>query len=189
MKMKKKIVFLDRDGTLIEEVNFLSTVEETNLYSFTIQALSLLSDAGFTFVVTTNQSGVARGYFGAEEVNAIHDEIQRLLKPMGLAIESFQFCPHFPDAGCECRKPGTGMIQSATNGQTIELSECWVIGDKKLDIEMGFNAGTKTALVLTGYGEDHQLELDRQPDVIASNLLVAAEAIVKGTANAGKSAG
>jgi D-glycero-D-manno-heptose 1,7-bisphosphate phosphatase len=175
--MKQKAVFLDRDGTLIEEVNFLSTVEETELFPFTIEALKLLRDAGFLFFITTNQSGIARGYFDASAVNAIHAKIQNELKANGLQIESFHFCPHFPDAGCKCRKPNTGMIEQALENFEIDLSESWMVGDKILDIEMGFNAGTKTALVKTGYGEKHKDELTRKPDIIAENLLEFAKQV------------
>ncbi len=178
---KQKAIFLDRDGTLIEEVNFLSTVEETKLYSFTIEALKLLRDAGFLFFVTTNQSGVARGYFDANAVNAIHAKIQNELKVEDLRIESFHFCPHFPDEGCKCRKPNTGMIEQAQANFEIDLSESWMIGDKILDIEMGFNAGTKTALVRTGYGEKHKDELIRQPDVVAENILEVAYYVIRDT--------
>jgi D-glycero-D-manno-heptose 1,7-bisphosphate phosphatase len=179
--MKQKAIFLDRDGTLIEEVNFLSTVEETKLYSFTIEALKLLRDAGFLFFVTTNQSGVARGYFDANAVNAIHAKIQNELKAEDLRIESFHFCPHFPDEGCKCRKPNTGMIEQAQANFEIDLSESWMIGDKILDIEMGFNAGTKTALVRTGYGKKHKDELIRQPDVVAENILEVAYYVIRDT--------
>lgn len=176
--MKQKAVFLDRDGTLIEEVNFLATVEETELFSFTIEALKLFRDAGFLLFITTNQSGIARGYFDASAVNAIHAKIQNELKANSLRIESFHFCPHFPDAGCKCRKPNTGMIEQALENFDVDLSQSWMIGDKILDIEMGFNAGTKTALVKTGYGKEHQDELTRKPDIIAENLLQAAKLVI-----------
>ncbi len=176
---KEKAIFLDRDGTLIEEVNFLSTVEETKLFSYTVDALKLLKDAGYLFFVATNQSGIARGYFDANAVNAIHAKILNELNAVGLNIESFHFCPHFPDEGCKCRKPNTGMIEQACENVDLDLERSWMIGDKKLDIEMGFNAGTRTALVKTGYGENHQKELDRQPDVIAKNLFEAAKFIVE----------
>ncbi len=179
MKTEKKAVFLDRDGTLIEEVNFLSTVENTKLFPYTIEALRLFSNAGYLLFVTTNQSGIARGYFDANAVNAIHAKIQTELADEDLKIEGYFFCPHFPDEGCRCRKPNTGMIEQASKGYEINLAESWMIGDKKLDIGMGFNANTKTALVLTGYGVKHQSTLEQKPDIIADNLLEAAKSIVK----------
>lgn len=177
--MKNKAIFLDRDGTLIHEVNFLSTVEETRLFDFSIEALSLLRDSGFKFFITTNQSGIARGLFDESAVNAIHLHINEILNQAGLNIEKFEFCRHFPDEGCSCRKPNPGMIERAVDGMDIDLSESWVIGDKKLDIEMGMNAGTKCALVRTGYGEKHQETLDRKPDLIVENLLEAARKITE----------
>jgi D-glycero-D-manno-heptose 1,7-bisphosphate phosphatase len=178
MSDKQKAIFLDRDGTIIKEVNFLSTVEETELYPETIKALKLLKEAGFLFFITTNQSGIARGYFDANAVNAIHAKIQHELTKNDLQIESFHFCPHLPDAGCSCRKPNTGMIEQACENFDIDLDQSWMVGDKKLDIGMGFNAGTKTALVRTGYGEKHQDDLERQPDIIADNILDVARGVV-----------
>ncbi len=174
----KKAIFLDRDGTLIEEVDFLSTVGETKLYPFTIEALTILRDAGYIFFITTNQSGIARGYFGAAAVNAIHQKIQTELAAAGLKIESFHYCPHFPDDGCICRKPNIGMIQKAILGREVDLDRSWTIGDKKLDIGMGFNANTKTALVSTGYGAKHKKLLQQKPDIIAQNLLEVAKLII-----------
>lgn len=186
MTNKRKAIFLDRDGTLIEEVNFLSTVEETRLFSFTVEALRTLSDAGYDFVVVTNQSGVARGLFDKDAVNAIHEKIQADLRPHGLAIASFHFCPHMPDAGCECRKPGTGMIKQALEINEYELSESWVIGDKQLDVDLGHNAGARSVLVRTGYGASHEGLLVKDADIVADNLLDAARKIVvKGGASTG----
>ncbi len=178
MSKKQKAIFLDRDGTIIEEVNFLSTVENTKLFPYTIEALKLFSNAGFRLFVTTNQSGISRGYFGASAVNAIHSKIQNELAEADIKIEGFFFCPHFPDDGCKCRKPNIGMIDQALENFEIDLDKSWVIGDKKLDIGMGFNANTLTALVLTGYGAKHELELKRKPDLISENVLEAAKLIV-----------
>ncbi len=178
MSNTQKAIFLDRDGTIIEEVNFLSTVEETRLFPYTIEALTILKDADFLFFVTTNQSGIARGYFDASAVNAIHAKIQNELKANDLQIESFHFCPHMPDAGCRCRKPNTGMIEQACENFDIDLSKSWMVGDKILDIGMGFNAGTKAALVKTGHGKKQSAELDREPEIIAENLLEAAKSVI-----------
>ncbi|REJ78027.1 MAG: HAD family hydrolase [Acidobacteria bacterium] len=178
MGEKKKAVFFDRDGTLIEEVDFLATVEETNLFPYTIEALGLLKVAGFSFVVVTNQSGIARGYFDANAVNAIHEKIRRELEASGIEIESFHFCPHLPDAGCECRKPNTGMIRQAMEVHEYDLKQCWMIGDKELDIGLGKNAGTRTALVRTGYGSSIEDGMSAKPDIVADDLLEAAKMIV-----------
>ncbi len=178
MEKKRKAVFLDRDGTLIEEVDFLSTVEETRLFPFTAEALDILRSEGFDFVVVTNQSGVARGLFDGQAVNAIHAKIQSELKKHGLAITSFHFCPHMPDAGCECRKPGIGMIRQAMEINDYDLENSWVIGDKQLDVNLGHNAGARSVLVRTGYGASHESLLVKGADIVAENLLDAAKKIV-----------
>ena len=171
----KKAAFLDRDGTLIEEVNFLARVEDLRLFPFTIEAVELLKRNGFLIVVITNQSGIGRGIFGENDMQAIHDEIQARL---GGLIDAFYFCPHLPDDACACRKPNTQMIERARADFSIDLENSWMIGDKKLDIETGFNARTKTALVLTGYGRRTIENLTEKPDLIAENLLEAAGRIV-----------
>jgi D-glycero-D-manno-heptose 1,7-bisphosphate phosphatase len=107
----KKTIFLDRDGTLIEEVDFLSRVEDLKLFPFTRRAVELFRSNGFRLIVITNQSGIGRGLFDEEAMHSIHRQIQLELND---AIDAFYFCPHLPDAGCTCRKPRSGMIESAT---------------------------------------------------------------------------
>lgn len=172
----KKAAFIDRDGTLIEEVNFLSRVEDLRLFPFTVEAVKLLKKSGFLIVVVTNQSGINRKIFPESDVRAIHAQIQTELDG---AIDAFYFCPHLPTENCQCRKPKTQMIERAREDFAIDLESSWMIGDKKLDIETGFNAGTKTALVFTGYGQTQVESLERKPDLIAENLMDAVEAIVK----------
>lgn len=177
MRTKEKAVFLDRDGTLIKEVNFLSSADGVSLFPNTPRALSVLANRGFRLFVVTNQSGVARGLFDNSAVEQIHARIERELKGSGISIESFHFCPHLPDAGCRCRKPETGMIKDAISGSKIDLSSSWVIGDKELDLELGYNAGCGTSLVRTGYGSAVEPTLRRRPDIIADDILDAALAI------------
>jgi D-glycero-D-manno-heptose 1,7-bisphosphate phosphatase len=167
---QRKAVFLDRDGTLIEEVNFLSSVDELRLFPYTFEAVKLLKDAGFLIIVVTNQSGIGRGIYDEAAMNAIHDEMQLQLEGM---IDAFYFCPHLPCDGCSCRKPSLGMLESAVKDFAIDLSNSWMIGDKKIDVETGVKAGSRTALVMTGYGRSHAKQLDTRPDVLAENLLDA----------------
>jgi D-glycero-D-manno-heptose 1,7-bisphosphate phosphatase len=173
----QKTVFLDRDGTLIEEVNFLSRVEELRLFPFTRGAVDLLKSSGFRLIVITNQSGIDRGLFDAEAMHAIHRQIQHELDN---AIDAFYFCPHVPEAGCNCRKPNLGMIEAAGRDLPIDMSSSWCVGDKDLDVEIGHNAGLRTVLVETGYGRDHAKILKRMPDRIVANLLEAARYITEG---------
>jgi len=167
--------FIDRDGTLIEEVNFLSRVEELHVFPYTSEALRMLKERGFYIVVLTNQSGIGRGIYSESDMHAIHDAMQAELNG---GIDAFYFCPHLPDAGCECRKPGLGMIRNAQHDFAIDLQASWMIGDKRLDVETGKNAGVGSALVLTGYGQTHQHELTERPDLIAEDLLEAVKGIV-----------
>jgi len=169
---KRKAVFIDRDGTLVEEVNFLSRLEDLRLFSYAAEAIRLLKDDGFLIVVVTNQSGIGRRIFEESAMHAIHAQIQ-----FDLTLDAFYFCPHLPTDGCRCRKPNTGMIEQASKDLAIDLENSWMVGDKTIDVETGFNAGIKTALVLTGYGQKAAKQLKRKPDVIAENLLEAVKSI------------
>jgi D-glycero-D-manno-heptose 1,7-bisphosphate phosphatase len=173
-KTKKPAIFIDRDGTLIEEVNFLSRIEDMRFFPYTSEAIKMLKDKGFLIVVLTNQSGIGRQIFEEAAMHAIHEKIQ---DDLHVKLDGFYFCPHLPTEGCECRKPNLGMIEAACGDFDIDLENSWMIGDKALDVELGFNAGIKTALVLTGYGKNHLEKLERKPDIVAENLLEAAKSI------------
>ncbi len=173
--MKQKAVFLDRDGTLIEEVNFLNKVEDLCFFSYTDEAVKLLKQNGFLVIVITNQSGIGRGIFAESAVHNIHDAIQNNLSEK---IDSFYFCPHLPDEGCNCRKPNLGMIELACKDFEIDLENSWMIGDKILDVELGFNANVKTAMVKTGYGEKDEAKLTRKPDLIEESLIAVVRKVV-----------
>jgi len=175
--MKQPAVFIDRDGTLIEEVNFLSRVEDLRFFSYTEEAIRLLKESGFLIIVLTNQSGIGRKIFDEAAMHAIHQKIQMQLDGM---IDAFYFCPHLPTAECVCRKPNIEMIEKARADFPIDLENSWMIGDKKLDIKTGFNAGIKTALVLTGYGKETAANLEKKPDLVAENLLEAVKLVVSG---------
>ncbi len=173
--MKQKAVFLDRDGTLIEEVNFLNKVEDLCFFTYTNEAVKLLKTNGFLVIVLTNQSGIGRGIFAESAVHNIHNAIQNHLTEK---IDSFYFCPHLPNEGCNCRKPNLGMIELACKDFEIDLENSWMIGDKILDVELGFNANIKTALVKTGYGEKDQTKLSRKPNLIEKSLIDVVKLIV-----------
>ena len=173
--MKRPAIFLDRDGTLIEEVNFLSSVADLKIFPFTAEALRVLKNKGFAIIVVTNQSGIGRGIFGELDMHAIHEKIKRELPGM---IEAFYFCPHLPENGCECRKPGIGMIRTACEDFKLTTEGSWMIGDKSLDIEAGHNAGLSTILVRTGYGEMEARHASSSPKFVEKDLLAAARRIV-----------
>lgn len=175
MNKGRKTVFLDRDGTLIEEVNFLHRVEELRFFPFTDEAIRLLKDAGFLVIIVTNQSGIGREFYTEDDMHAIHEKIQ---DDLTIKLDAFYHCPHLPDFGCECRKPGIGMIRQAALDFDIDLENSWMIGDKVLDVELGFQAGIRTAMVMTGYGPAHLEKLSEPPDITADNLLDAVRKIV-----------
>lgn len=172
---KRPAIFLDRDGTLVEEVNFLSRVGDMRLFDETQPALQRLKTAGFLLIVVTNQSGIGRGHFSAADMHAIHDEIQRRT---GSLLDGFYFCPHLPDEGCKCRKPGIGMYLQAAADHPIDIASSWMIGDKLIDLEAGKNAGVRTVLVRTGYGAVHADAAGALADAVAESLREAAEIIL-----------
>ncbi len=164
---KQPAVFLDRDGTLIEEVNYLSRVEDLRLFPYTADAVKLLKDNGFLVIVVTNQSGIGRGIYTEAAMHTIHEAIQSELSG---AIDAFYFCPHLPCDGCRCRKPNTGMIEAALVDFEIDLANSWFVGDKNIDVQTGQRANIKTALVLTGYGQQHQVILEDEPNIISEHF-------------------
>jgi D-glycero-D-manno-heptose 1,7-bisphosphate phosphatase len=174
--MGKPAIFLDRDGTLVEEVNYLHREDEMRLFSSTASSLKSLKDAGYLLVVVTNQSGIGRGIYTEEDMHRVHEALQTQL---GGRIDGFYHCPHLPCDGCECRKPSLKMIRDAQRDLEIDLDDSWMVGDKKIDIETGKAAKMRTALVLTGYGRSHKDGLEEHPDVIADDLAQAAAEILR----------
>lgn len=172
---RRKAVFLDRDGTIIEEVDFLSDPEQVRLFPGTLDALRNLRAAGFLIVVLTNQSGVGRGFFSEDSVNAVHSRIQELTAN---SIDAFYFCPHLPNDGCDCRKPSDGMVRSAVSELGIDLDGSWIVGDKRLDVMTGSQAGIRSILVRTGYGSDQENEARENSCFVADEIKQAAELIL-----------
>lgn len=174
--MKRPAIFLDRDGTLIEDADYLARVEDMRVFPFSADAVRRLKEAGFLIVVVTNQSGIGRGIHGETEMHAIHRALQIELDG---AIDAFYFCPHLPGDECQCRKPKTGMIEAAARDLEIDLERSWMVGDKAIDVETGEAANLLTAFVLTGYGESNKGLLKAQPQVIVEDLGKAADEILR----------
>lgn len=156
-----KIVFLDRDGTINEEVEYLHRLEDLKLLPGVAGALRRLKDRGFKLVVVTNQAGVARGYYGEEDVISLHQYLNSLLAQDGAEIDRFFYCPHHPTHGigeyrreCHCRKPETGMFEMAEKYFEVDKASSFMIGDKLLDTEAGKRYGVATVLLGTGYGKE-----------------------------------
>lgn len=151
----KRAIFLDRDGTINVEKNYLIAPADLVLLPGAGEALRRGREAGYLLIVVTNQSGVARGYFTASEVEALHAHLQRGLLLYGVQIDAFYFCPHHPEHGagpCDCRKGEPGMLLQAAREHHIDLAASWMIGDKRSDVEAGSKAGCRSILVRTGYG-------------------------------------
>ena len=183
---KRKAVFLDRDGTINVEVQYLSKVEDFQFIPGVPWALKRLKDAGFLLVVVTNQSGIGRGLYDEAALESIHDHMHADLANFGAAIDACYFCPHHPEHAtgdylkeCGCRKPLPGMLQQAAQDLDIDLAASFMIGDKLADVEAGINAGCTPLMVLTGYGSSHA---DRLPQGVKaySDLQAAVEAILTG---------
>lgn len=160
-------IFLDRDGTINEEVDYLSSPLDLHLIPGAADAIREANESGFKVFIITNQSGIARGILTEERLAEIHAALVSALARQHATIDKIYYCPHHPDFGeppfravCNCRKPGTGMIDAAVREFGIDISKSFVIGDRMLDVQTGNNAGAASILVLTGYGRK-ELELCR----------------------------
>ena len=189
--MKKRIaVFLDRDGTVSEEVSYISDPDMLRLIPRAAAAIRLINESGLLTVVVTNQSGIARGYFTEDILKEIHNRMELLLKGEGAHIDKIYYCPHHPEVGlpeyvldCDCRKPGTGMIDAAAMDLNIDVGSSYVVGDKIIDIELAHKAGARGILVMTGYGREELKSLNSErrawPDHIADDLYDAVKWILR----------
>lgn len=155
----ERVIFLDRDGTLNEEVNYLHRPEDLKILDGVPEALRKFKEHGYRLVVVTNQAGVARGYYTEADVEALHRYMNEILAPLGAEIDWFFYCPHHPEHGigkyktvCRCRKPDTGMFEQAEQLFEVDKAGSWMIGDKLIDVQAGKNYGVRTVLVGTGYG-------------------------------------
>jgi len=183
----KRAVFLDRDGTVIEEVGYLNRLDRVALFPWSVDAVRVLNEAGLLVVVVTNQAGVARGYFDETLVRETHALIDRRMSEGGARIDAYYYCPHHPDGvveplrqTCECRKPKPGMIRQAARDLGIDVPGSFVVGDRWLDVEMGRAAGATTVLVRTGYGlEEEAHQQGGAADMVADNLMDAAAWILR----------
>ncbi|MRR17876.1 MAG: HAD family hydrolase [Deltaproteobacteria bacterium] len=190
---KKAAVFLDRDGTINEEVGYLDRAEKLKIIPAAFEAIRLINQSGLEAVVVSNQAGVAKGLFTESFVQEINGLIQNALSEKGARIDAFYFCPHHPTEGsapyrtiCTCRKPAAGLLHQAAADRNIDLAQSYVIGDRLRDVETAHRAGAKGVLVATGYGQDvianggqdAPNELNT-PDAIAQDILEAVRWILK----------
>jgi len=186
---KSKAVFLDRDGTIVRDVHYLRDPDQLEILPKSAEAIRLLNRDGFKVIVVTNQSAVERGYITEEELMVIHERLLRLLKNEGAWVDAIYYCPHHPDEGCECRKPGTKLFERAVEEQNLDPKRSYTVGDKKMDILAGHGMGTKTALVLSRRSKEESEDVKRwsvKPDFIGCSLLEAVEWILQVESCAGR---
>lgn len=167
-------VFLDRDGTIAEEVGYLNHESRFRLLPGTAEAIGRLNEARLPVIVVTNQSGVGRGYFPESLVQTVHELMRKQLAAAGAHVDAIYYCPHTSADACECRKPKTGMLEKAAKEHGIELARSFVVGDRYGDVELARRAGACSILVRTGYGEGEYLwnsgKWAFQPDFVATDL-------------------
>jgi D-glycero-D-manno-heptose 1,7-bisphosphate phosphatase len=184
----KPAVFLDRDGTILDELGYLTPGSEVRIYSFSAPAIARLGEAGLPVVVITNQGGIALGMYDHAFVESTHADLAGTLARDGAHVTAWYFCPHHPDGkvaqftgACDCRKPATGLLDAAARDLGLDLSRSWVVGDQWRDIELARRAGARGILVRTGYGagleQNWPADIARPP-VVCDDLMAAAEHIV-----------
>jgi D-glycero-D-manno-heptose 1,7-bisphosphate phosphatase len=191
--MKRPAVFIDRDGTISEEVGYVNHPSRFRLYPYSEEAIRILNENGWLSIVVTNQAGVARGYFSEDVILKIHEQLQRDLQSASAQLDGIYYCAHHPSVGeppykmdCDCRKPKAGLINRASKDYQIDLAASWMVGDRYSDIALARNAGLRSAFVLSGYGrgewEYQRHSWKHQPDLVCENLLEAVKSIVSPSA-------
>lgn len=187
--MRRRAAFIDRDGTISEEVGYVNHPSRFQLYPYSAEAIKLLNDSGWLAIVVTNQAGVARGYFSEDVILEIHGRLEQQMNEASARLDGIYYCAHHPTLGeppyrldCNCRKPKAGLIERAATDFEIDLPASWVIGDRYSDIELARNAGVNSAFVLSGYGrgewEYQRANWRQQPDLVSENLLECIKCIL-----------
>jgi D-glycero-D-manno-heptose 1,7-bisphosphate phosphatase len=182
-QLLRRAVFLDRDGTISEEMGYVNHIERFQIFPYAAEAIRKLNQADIAVVVITNQSGVARNIFPETLVHEVHKKMVAQLASGGAWIDAIYFCPHKTEDACECRKPNPGMLEQAAREHGLDLAASWVVGDRFADLEMAHTAGARGMLVMTGYGrgeyEYYRSTWPRQPDALAANLREAVRQILQ----------
>ena len=157
----EKIIFLDRDGTINVEVDYLYKTEDFKFEENADKAIKIFNDLGYKVIVVTNQSGIARGYYTEDDLKKLHDFVDEKLAKIGAKVNAYYYCPHHPNGTleeykieCQCRKPNLGMFLSAQKDFHINFEDAIIVGDKISDLESGVRLGMRTVLVETGHGKE-----------------------------------
>lgn len=184
-----RAVFLDRDGTLVEDMGYINHIDRLHIFPWSATAVRRLNEAGLKVIVVTNQGGVAMGYFPEKLVEDINNKIRQELIKSGARLDAIYYCPHHPNGivpeyrgDCKCRKPHPGMLHRAEQEFDIDLKESFFVGDRYRDVETAFGIGAAGIMVLSGYGkgeyEYQRGTWPRTPDFVAGNLSDAADWIL-----------
>jgi D-glycero-D-manno-heptose 1,7-bisphosphate phosphatase len=183
---KRPAIFLDRDGVIIEEVNYLSHPDQVKLIPGSAKAIQTLNTLGIPVIIVSNQAGVAKGYFPITQIPLVHARLIELLAQENARADAIYYCPHHSEGTipeysfkCQCRKPEPGMLLEAEKNHQLDLSASWIIGDKASDVEAGINAGCKNILVRTGYGDTITSESLPAGTIIKTDLLEAVNFILR----------
>lgn len=171
-------VFFDRDGTINEESGYLSNPDDLALIKGAAEAVKRLNSIGIKVIVISNQSGVGRGFFSEEDLARVNKRLTDLLLSHGARIDAIYYCPHHPEDNCECRKPKPGLLKKAALEHSIDLTRSYVVGDKKTDVELARNAGSKGILVKTGFGSSQLKTMASAPLFVAEDILDATDWII-----------
>jgi D-glycero-D-manno-heptose 1,7-bisphosphate phosphatase len=183
-------IFMDRDGTVSDEVGYLNHVSRLRVFPWSAAAVRRINESSMLAILVTNQAGVARGYFAEEMIGRVHERLVAELADGGARLDAIYYCPHHPTAGeppyrrdCDCRKPRPGMLRRAAEEHGVDLAASYVVGDKYSDVRLAHEVGAAGVLVLTGYGRgeyDYEREgWPRAPEHVAETLLDAVEWIVE----------
>jgi D-glycero-D-manno-heptose 1,7-bisphosphate phosphatase len=183
-ELNRHAVFLDRDGTVADEVGYVNHIERFNVFPFAAAAIRRLNEAQVPVIVVTNQSGVARGFFPETLIGEIHDKMKQQLAAAGAHVDGVYYCPHIREHNCRCRKPFPGMLEDAARDHGLELAGSTLVSDRYDDISMAHDVGCRSILVLTGYGrgeyEWNRSRWPRMPDHVVEDLAAAVEIILGG---------
>ena len=178
----RKAVFLDRDGTINVEKQYLINPEEMELIAGSAEAIRGFNEQGFFVIVITNQAGVARGYFSEGDIIELHKHFDKELEKLNAKVDAYYFCPHHPNYGdklnCECRKPEPGLILRAAEDFNVDLSNSYLVGDKAIDVNAALAAGVTPVMVATGYGMDDHNKVN--PKIAFVDDLLAAYKAISG---------
>ena len=190
----RSAVFLDRDGTVCEEMGYINHIDRLRLYPWSVAAIARLNRAAVAVVVVTNQGGAAMGYFPEILIQQVHDRLRLELAQGGAKLDAIYYCPHHPHAvhpeyraPCDCRKPAPGMLRRAERELSLDLKSSYIVGDRYRDLETGFAVEARGVMVLSGYGKGEYLydrgKWPRMPDHIADDLTNAVDWILEDMAS------